>query len=335
MQDVHGYTPLALAAHMTGNREIAQCLINTYGGRDALTIKIKDGEIPLLLSAAEGHPEMTRYLYHQTDLNVLVENNFHRGVLLFTYCIKARIFDVALNLVDYIEELPLTHEYDDIRPLYALACMPSAFPSGSRFGYIEHIIYNILRPEKLDIELENSQISIKIVSEIPSRAGSHEMQQPPYTSFPAYLESSIDHDPKVGAALQMQKELQWFKMVEKIVHPSCREAKNKDGKTAYELFTENHKEMLRADEKWVKEMAVSFTIVGTLIMTITFASAFRVLDENKKGTGFPMFLNDNWYSAFIIAGGMSFFTSSAAVLIFIGILYSKYTEKRISTNPCL
>ncbi|XP_031268817.1 uncharacterized protein LOC116127296 [Pistacia vera] len=52
-----------------------------------------------------------------------------------------------------------------------------------------------------------------------------------------------------GAALQMQREVQWFKEVEKLVHPFLKEMPNSDGKTAQVVFTEQHKAM---DEKYIK-----------------------------------------------------------------------------------
>jgi len=49
---------------------------------------------------------------------------------------------VALSLIHRIPQLPLTHESGGLRPLYALARMPSAFPSGSGFGRLQQLIYN-------------------------------------------------------------------------------------------------------------------------------------------------------------------------------------------------
>ncbi|KZV27189.1 ankyrin repeat-containing protein-like [Dorcoceras hygrometricum] len=46
-----------------------------------------------------------------------------------------------------------------------------------------------------------------------------------------------------GPALQMQRELQWFKETEKFVTPSRRTWKNNEGKNPYMLFTEKHQEL--------------------------------------------------------------------------------------------
>lgn len=115
--------------------------------------------------------------------------------------------------------------------------------------------------------------------------------------------------------------------VEKVVHPKYKEAKNSDGKKPHELFTENHDEQVKAGEKWAKETATSFTIVGTLITTIMFAAAFTVPGGNNQETGLPIFSNDKVFTTFLIADAVSLFTSATSVLIFIGILTSRYAER--------
>lgn len=92
MQDNFDYTALSLAAELTGNVEIAKCMVQKKGGKKLLTIKTKDGEIPVLLSAAKGYKEMTRYLYSQTELEAFVDKNSRNGVLLLSRCITAEIF---------------------------------------------------------------------------------------------------------------------------------------------------------------------------------------------------------------------------------------------------
>ncbi|CBI27455.3 unnamed protein product, partial [Vitis vinifera] len=77
-----------------------------------------------------------------------------------------------------------------------------------------------------------------------------------------------------GAALQMQRELLWFKEVEKIMLPTYRERKNKDGKTPRDLFTKEHKNLMKDGEKWMRGTAAQSMLVATLIATVVFAAAF-------------------------------------------------------------
>ncbi|KAL2327201.1 hypothetical protein Fmac_020628 [Flemingia macrophylla] len=101
MQDNSDYTALALAADLTGNVKVANCMVERKGGRELLTMKTKHKEIPvLLLSAAKRHKQMTQYLHRKTKtkLDAFNQENSHHAVLLLTRCITAEIFDVALNL---------------------------------------------------------------------------------------------------------------------------------------------------------------------------------------------------------------------------------------------
>ncbi|GAU25775.1 hypothetical protein TSUD_222320 [Trifolium subterraneum] len=92
MKDKRGYTALALVAELTGNTNIAKCMVEKKGGLELLSMETNDGEIPVLLAAAKGHKEMTSYLFSKTKLEDITDNNFHNGVLLLTRCINAEIF---------------------------------------------------------------------------------------------------------------------------------------------------------------------------------------------------------------------------------------------------
>ncbi|PON71164.1 Ankyrin repeat-containing protein [Parasponia andersonii] len=85
-----------------------------------------------------------------------------------------------------------------------------------------------------------------------------------------------------GAALQMQRELQWFKEVERIMSPDRLENKNNESKTPRESFTENHCVLMKAAEAWMKGTATSCTVVGALIVTVMFAVAFTVPGGNNQ-----------------------------------------------------
>ncbi|KAL5158279.1 hypothetical protein HKD37_15G042793 [Glycine soja] len=67
-----------------------------------------------------------------------------------------------------------------------------------------------------------------------------------------------------GAALQMQRELLWFKEVEKIIQPLFKEIKDSEGRTPQMLFTEEHKGLAKG-EKWLKNTASSCMLVATLL----------------------------------------------------------------------
>ncbi|KAJ7969105.1 Ankyrin repeat-containing protein family [Quillaja saponaria] len=433
VRDADGYTALALAAALTGITEMAKCMV---GRNEALlSIKTKDNMIPVVLASAKGHKDMTRYLYQVTRSEVLSEDNGNNNSLLLTRCITAEIFDVALDLLKHHPQLSIALDFDGLRPLYALARVPSAFPSGVQLAFWQRWIYHcvkiklqvrgersdrtvagqlwgmllnsiLLRPLEIE-EIYEQKLThfqaLEILNGMCKRISTFDESQLREASvYEAMLEatkhgitefiksmtqantdlfwvvdenlrgifshailhrrekifnliyglngrrevitSGIDSfgnnmlhlagmlappselDRKSGAALQMQRELHWFKAVESIVHPKCKEALNLDGMKPRELFTKNHEDLVRDGEKWAKETATSFTVVGTLITTIMFAVAFTVPGGNNQDTGIPIFVHDKMFSVFIVADAISLFAASTSVLIFLGILTSRYAE---------
>ncbi|KAI5343896.1 hypothetical protein L3X38_011772 [Prunus dulcis] len=76
----------------------------------------------------------------------------------------------------------------------------------------------------------------------------------------------------------------------------------------------------------MKETATSCTFVGAPIFTIMFASAFTVPGGNNGRTGIPMFLNKKIFMVFIVSDAISLSSSTTSVLMFLGILTSRYAE---------
>ncbi|KAJ4965726.1 hypothetical protein NE237_017575 [Protea cynaroides] len=130
-----------------------------------------------------------------------------------------------------------------------------------------------------------------------------------------------------GAALQMQRELQWFKELENMLQPMWREFTNEDGKTARALFTEEHKELVAEGGTWMKDTSTSCMVVATLIVTVLFAAAFTVPGGNNNDNGIPVFLGTSLFTVFLIADMIGLFSSSTSVLMFLSILTSRYAEE--------
>jgi len=121
--------------------------------------------------------------------------------------------------------------------------------------------------------------------------------------------------------------MKFMQAVEKIVHPTMKENKNGDGKKPYDLFTENHEELLKAGEKLTKETATSYIGVVYIIITIMFAAVFTIPGGNNQDTGSPIFLHDNIFNIFLLADALSIIASASSLLVFIGIHTSSYTAK--------
>ncbi|KAJ9555565.1 hypothetical protein OSB04_010179 [Centaurea solstitialis] len=134
-----------------------------------------------------------------------------------------------------------------------------------------------------------------------------------------------------GAALQMQHELQWFKEIEtNLVEPSYKEYVDKDGKTPAVVFTETHKDLLKEGQTWMKDTATSSTVVAAFIVTVAFAAVFTAPGGNKsegKNEGKPVYLDNGAFMLFIISDAVALFSSVTSVLMFLGILTSRYAQE--------
>ncbi|KAF7801037.1 ankyrin repeat-containing protein NPR4-like isoform X1 [Senna tora] len=130
-----------------------------------------------------------------------------------------------------------------------------------------------------------------------------------------------------GPAFQMQSELQWFKEVENVVPQGYRVHQNFDGMQAEDLFKENHTKLRKEGEKWMKETASSCSVVGAFVVTIMFATAFTVPGGDNQDSGYPMFMEKKLFILFLISDALSLFSSATSVLMFLGILTSRYAEE--------
>ncbi|KAJ0075269.1 hypothetical protein Patl1_33691 [Pistacia atlantica] len=117
-----------------------------------------------------------------------------------------------------------------------------------------------------------------------------------------------------------------FQAVESYVHPSLQEEQDEDNRTPRQLFTEEHKELVEKGEKWMKATAESCTFVAVLIITVVFAAAFTVPGSNNP-LGIPTFLHQPSFLVFAISDAFALFSSTASLLMFLGILTSRYAKE--------
>ncbi|CAM8905100.1 unnamed protein product [Rhodiola kirilowii] len=120
-----------------------------------------------------------------------------------------------------------------------------------------------------------------------------------------------------GAALHMQRELQWFKEVESFVLPSYKEKMNKSGKTPRMVFSEAHKDLVDKGGLWIRNTASACSIVASLIITTMFSAAVKFSYGANTGKSFLVFA---------AADAIGLFSSSKAVFMFLGILTSRCSE---------
>jgi len=149
-----------------------------------------------------------------------------------------------------------------------------------------------------------------------------------------HLAASLKHEQQIvvrasaaGPVLQMQRELQWFKEVEKFAAPGGKEARNADGMTPPEVFSETHQNLVKDGEKWMKDTATSCTIVAALIATMVFTAAITVPDRNRSDNGHLVLSKQKAFVIFGISDALALFSSITSVLMFLLILTSRYAEE--------
>ena len=99
--------------------------------------------------------------------------------------------------------------------------------------------------------------------------------------------------------------------------------RNKQKKTARELFAAE-KEKLRVEAKeWLKRTAEHCTVVIILIATVAFAAAYTV-PGGPDETGFPILVHHPLFIIFAITDVLSLGFALTAVVVFLTILTSPY-----------
>ncbi|TXG65803.1 hypothetical protein EZV62_007078 [Acer yangbiense] len=129
-----------------------------------------------------------------------------------------------------------------------------------------------------------------------------------------------------GAALQMQREMQWFEGIKEFFQPFLQEQRNKSDKTPREVFTEKHKKLMQDGEKWMRDTATSCSVVAALIITIVFAAAFTV-PGGINSDGIPNYFNETSFRIFAISLAIALFASTTSVQMFLGMLTSRFAEE--------
>ncbi|KAG7946513.1 hypothetical protein I3843_14G043200 [Carya illinoinensis] len=326
-----------------GNYQMAECLIRKNMSLLTIRSSTLKNDLPVVVSMFYGYKKLARYLYHQTPFQDLEsKDEYEQSCLLLSYAINAR----ELGFDRLHHETMLAHHVQ-IRGLLSCMCeaiatlnitqeminfdfAPAIFRAIIRgnFEFVFHIVK--ANPDLLWIR-DNYQTGI-FQHAVRSR-------QPEIFSLIYGLKEKnallryIDVDGNnilhiagmleitpidlriAGAALQMQKEVQWFKEVESICPPIIRETINREG-------------ILRKEgERWMKETTTSCSMVGALIVTMMFAVAFTILGGNNQDKGLPILVHDKLFKIFIVTNSLSLFSSSTSVLMFLGILTSRYADE--------
>ncbi|XP_031114015.1 uncharacterized protein LOC116017544 [Ipomoea triloba] len=129
-----------------------------------------------------------------------------------------------------------------------------------------------------------------------------------------------------GPLKQMSWAVLWFKRVQHCTHPSLWNLKNSDGKTATEVFEEEHYTLQNDAESTIRDLANYGLVLAILLATIDFAAVFTVPGGFDQDNGLPIFLKNKhlqlWRLLFFL--GAALFASVFNIAGLLGILNTKF-----------
>lgn len=102
---------------------------------------------------------------------------------------------------------------------------------------------------------------------------------------------------------------------------------NTEGKTAKELFTETHRELVKSGGEWLTNTSQSCSVVAALNATVAFATSATVPGGVKEETGVPTLETKPAFHIFAISSLVALSFSVTSLIMFLAILTSRYQEK--------
>ncbi|KAK9705409.1 hypothetical protein RND81_07G054600 [Saponaria officinalis] len=354
LTDQNGDTVLFVAA-MVGNLDAAKLLVNKNPNLPNTSSK---SDLPIHRAAQYGHKPMVQYLLQVTRSDIEpIPFSGESGVKLLINVIIAEFYvsfgkfkratklmhrqsvELAKLLRMEIMELDDAKAHSLLQPPLHLAAnlgvceiiedIVEAFPPAIWSSNEEnHNVFQLAvthsRENVFNLIFQMSEYRHLVTRYIDSQGNN-------ILHLAGRLPSSDRLNLVSGAALQMQRELQWFKAVEQVAHHALKTAKNIDGKNPAVVFTESHQNLVKEGEKWLKDTATSCTVAAALIATVVFAAAITIPGGNDQNDGTPLFFKpqqhvEKAFAVFGVFDAVSLFSSVASILMFLSILTSRYSE---------
>ncbi|CAI9773342.1 unnamed protein product [Fraxinus pennsylvanica] len=349
LQNRHGNTAFCIAA-ASGVVEIAKVMYEK--NKNLPSIRSSIGKIPLEMAIVFGNREMVEYLYPITPLEVL---NAEENKDILKALVHIDMYDIALEILNSSRiDISTTNVG---RALQALARKPLR-GHGFRghwmwerlvrtFAYIPwnvefltlltdsypdlfwevnkeyHSIFHVAlinRQEKVFNLIYQIGAVRNLITLYKDQEGNNILHLAGKLAPPSRLKIVS------GAALQMQRELQWFKEVEKIVPSSFLHMKNKDKLTPRELFSKEHEALRKEGEEWMKRTVSFCLVVATLIATVAFDAGLAIFVGNNQESGTSILLKDRQFKIFVIYNALAMFSSTTSIMIYLSILISPFVE---------
>ncbi|KAH1102641.1 hypothetical protein GLYMA_13G214100v4 [Glycine max] len=130
-----------------------------------------------------------------------------------------------------------------------------------------------------------------------------------------------------GAAMQMQWEYKWYKLVKNSMPPNFYERYNENGQTAKQVFISTHERLAKEGGKWLSKTSESCSLVAALVATVAFTTSTAVPGGPNQNTGYPLFQGRLAFNIFAVASLVALCSSVTALVLFLSILTSRFQEK--------
>ncbi|XP_041026864.1 uncharacterized protein LOC121267049 [Juglans microcarpa x Juglans regia] len=129
-----------------------------------------------------------------------------------------------------------------------------------------------------------------------------------------------------GPAFVLSEELKWFERVQKMMPAHYTLHRDNEGRTASELFREQHAPLLKEAKKWLIDTIGSCTTVAILVAGVVFAAGYSVPGGTDE-SGVPRSLHSPIYMAFTITDIIALVSSLISVVMFLMITSSPLEQE--------
>ncbi|KAL6135811.1 hypothetical protein ACLB2K_068036 [Fragaria x ananassa] len=325
--------------------EIVKCIVEKNRKLLLRVVHPSANAVPLQYALNLDRPTMARYLYSVTS-PTLGKLKSRDAAELVSTGLRLKYLDISLDLLRRFPKLAIAKDHSSESPLNELASTRAGlFLDDSQLGIWKRLIYicnNEHDKTLFQFAAEHRQDEIFVLIYIfwlieKKKTEEFLSRKDKFGNNMLHVVGKLSPLTQIahirGAAFQMQYELQWFKKVESMASPKDHNCINSDGLTPREVFTINHRDLVKEAELSMKETATSSSaLVAALIITIMFAAVVTVPGGINGETGIPIYLNTDAFRIFIIADVISLCSSTTSVMVFLGILTSRFAEEDFLTS---
>ncbi|KAG6495000.1 hypothetical protein ZIOFF_042790 [Zingiber officinale] len=131
--------------------------------------------------------------------------------------------------------------------------------------------------------------------------------------------------PDTEDVVQLQDELLFFEKLQRMVPKELMYSRNEERKTAQEVFSENHKQMVKNCKNQLMEMGK--TCAG-LVAAVVFASSFSIPGEKDDKTGNPVYMNRLPFKIFSHTYVIGLSCATTSLVLFLSLVISPYREQQ-------